>query len=985
MTEELFNLIGVAYSQDADQPSREAATQNLVQIKNQIDSIPLFKELLYGCSKSGIHLIISFVYFRDIVDQRGCLMGIQQLLDLLNFLMQYIVESAEFLSLPENKEILKYASMAYASISRLLYEINPGNDEHISKLQDFLQEDSPYIIIALSIMSEITNKMKENVQHLDITENSQINSLFKSKVIPYLFQISIQFLTSDNVSILEYAVNLANSCLRFRESKLNEVANTISFSEMKPFFQTIDVISILFQLCENTSLSYLKDVIDTIVNFMSITGVWNSLDAKIEFYSFCGQRIDYLLNLKTLDNFSYAKLIAKLGTCLDYRFLDNPVSLPFFQNVEAFSSCIFNSGDENAVEYILDFWSYVSNWKPDNSKQNLPDEFLQLLFNVFSDYINSCINLITQKLPQWNEETHVSNSKCLQKLWKLTIWQPTIAMDMLTSLILQQNSFSIHFAFLVNVATARLMSTVQDGIVKGVNIEESSTNMNNAIIKFISETNKQVSVAIQQDPLTTVCVEESILNFIHFYQQKSISGNRYSSNSSPQESDMRKNMEKDVINELITRMMIDLEILANNKSQLIMNILIIIDQLVSKNDSANVLADTTIMQDLISRNLAISFDNIDPLDAKKPRAFLNTIYARLVRTSEQFIAFIKDFNVQFEQLHSVNYANEIAVVGLYYDLLGVIRGFTCTDFHLRVLNWFVNDHSVDTINIINANGSSIIAVKAVCRLWVSLFPTSLEKLGKTSGVGIQLFRLTIDIVRAVLDNTMDTVERNCMLIRVIKSCLCNESTNFGVMRYYNDPSVDQMVELSFQLDQMALDDDSYKKIYGDILKTFQVIFSIYYKEISGDSQKLEIMINFIYQCLQLREEKIWTLSWKCLKHILNLMIDIPDLISWELLQRHCLIVIDYSLKSNEKHVTNALKLLMYIAVGNQDLLLLIISSIADTFEDSFKPKVSETFEQLFAGLSAPITKQVRKDFVSRIYRFKNQMRKYPIIFENTFN
>ena len=950
---------------------------------NQIEHLEYYRGFLERCDASPKHAFFAFKQMNVIIRFRGCTMSPDMLRQMLGFFIDWAGGKAQ--KLLAKPEVLNIVAENLAVTSRFLFEITRGDMTAVGAglMRMMGSNTAEHQKVALKVMEEICDVFKENMRHLDLTQNQQMRTQFQEGKLPEFFDIVVRILNgTPQQEIFHGALSLMVRILKFFDTNSSDDRSVLRYP---PAFGVLYANSeILQKVFTGFQAPVMVDTVLELLYYIVSAAplMWGSLENKMGFFNcVTGNLLGPMqagLSLLLL-----SRLCFKIVHQLDKAFLEQGNSREFFEAAGTLSMRVFAQADmeQDAMMYMLRLWNEFANWAGQNDTT-----ICELVARMFQGCVSTLLEQIKNEPAKWKEDIGQINPDVFRILWALAEVCYAMACELIVDQIKARLSGSattlLELALLVRMVAAKLKGGATGSAVAPPDKEQQTERLFVSVIDLIDQTNQTADQVMKSLGPGELAFEDALLEFMQYYQ------NHLGSRVDPKQIDERT---KGIIQVFVKRLMILLTSGLCDAKTMTRAIMVIIQMIVRISEA---LKGSEFMGQLQGFSLSINFDHLPDLsESKRPRIRLFELYMKLIQNDAQLRQFLDGFDGKFKSISS----EEQAFV-TYTELKGVFEGVAGdARKYTRLLEWFSRTHFSDTIGIIERFGSNPLVVKAVCRLWVSMFPDKVlsrdRRFSTNSGFGIKLFKASFGIIQAILNAKTPDVHKMAILFTVIRNCLTSEAVNFGVMEYYNDNSYKQLVGLFYELLKPAVESDimDVPKMVVQILKSIASITKVMGAAFFSDQGKVEFTLEFLRRCLlhhkvaaRNASEDIWKYIWEALSEMLDVCSSVDALNSvFALFQPHFVLIMDSIMnKQEDKYTLGTCLIFMYQVIYNKDFVERFIGDVCSATDPQWRNCVSDAFRELLAAIHPPITTASKQAFLSAAGKFSSTMRRYPSAIAN---
>jgi hypothetical protein len=405
----------------------------------------------------------------------------------------------------------------------------------------------------------------------------------------------------------------------------------------------------------------------------------------------------------------------------------------------------------------------------------------------------------------------------------------------------------------------------------------------------------------------------------------------------------------------------------------------------------------TMLQGLTQRELFLNFSVVENFEkCKLLLSLLNRIYARSIKTVDGWAPFLAHFDDRFASIAARRYGNAHAIFCLYREVCGVLSGNCGYRDYLIIFRWFLARHVDDTLACIRSQGGSMNTILAIGRAWCLLCSNKGKKLvlPPASAEGIVLFQSSLKVIQALVEAVMDTDDRTMLICKIIRPSLSENYANFGVMDFYGDPSLDQMLQIFFAiLDGWEF--DQVKALKNGARTILEAIHAIIQhrpaKFEEGDRSAL--VLNFLWRTLGWKQstEQVWSLSENCFKHACNCLQDLmlfllpKDGIDWSIFRQHFITLMDVLFappSPNGPKIGPVIDMvagpLCYLAKMDSAFVEVTFRAICNGFDEQYREAVGGLLHTAFETVEQVTSPDQLQKFRHALNQFKKEVLRYSI-------
>lgn len=946
---------------------------------NRIEHLTYWRGFLEHCGTSPKHVFFAFNQMNRILRHRGCTMNPEVLENILAFFIDSAGGKAQMLI--ARREVLNAVSEGLAVTSRLVFEAKNGDMTSLGAgLMKMMQQNTvEHQTVALKVMDDVCDVFKEDMRHLDLLTNTNVRTRFKDK-LPEFFDIAVKILNeAQQPDIFHGALCLLLRILKYFDTNSNDSRSELHYPDhFRILYQNDEIIQRIFTAFQDPQIT--ATILELLYYIVSSSKrMWNDMESKLAFFNCVTDKLIGLMQEPT-QLLPLSRLCCKIVCQVDRQFLGQPSAQAFFDSAAGLSRAIFTQAvmEQDALTYMLKFWREFSQWAT-------PDDgvIAGLVGQMFGGLISTLLEQIGSEPDKWKEDVETIGQDVFRNLWSLAEISYGNACQMVVehmrSRMSGPPSALLELALLVRIVSARLVGGASGGVISAGDRDQMTEQLFVTVIEVIDQTNQSIEQVMKSLGQDEIVFERALLEFMTAYQNHL--GGRM---------DSQKNEQAAQIMQVFVKRLLILLTSGLCDSKTMTTAILVIQQMISKPVLSATLQGSQFMQDLQRFSLCVSFDHLaDITESKRPRKCIFALYMMLIQNEEQLRDFLGQFDGRFKSI-----ASEQDAFIVYTELRGVFEGVHDQTWkYNRLLQWFSRLHFADTVAVIERFAGNPIVVKAVCHLWVSIFPDKAMQKNKrfstNSGFGITLFKSSFGIIQAVLNGNTPDAHKIVILFRVIRNCLISESVNFGVMEFYNDTSYKQLVGLFYDLLRPAVQSSimDVPKMVLNILESIASITRVMGGAFFADEERVKFTLAFLHQCLLHHKvaakntaDEIWKYIWEALREMLDVCSSVDSLNqAFGLFEPHFFVIMDNMINDQEaKYTLDTSLILMYEAVYNKDFVQRFIGEVCNTSDGQCRAAVEESFMALLNGVCPPITEQAKKNFISKAGSFRSFMRRYPV-------
>ena len=970
--EELYDLISQEYNRNSENKSEN--TLKLGSFSRRIEFLPYCFELLTKHFNSHVHSFFAFESIKNIILKRGPIIFDQDLLNLFDFL--YNLFENKINDILSNPTILNISSDSISIVIRFLLERNINNSFPIDQIHIFYEKDDNFKLLSLNIIQSLVDSFQEPFYHLEKETEFLIRKYFLENYIFLFFDASFNQITNENSLIIDKSLNVMKSCFLFIQQKINSQSKFYIYPQnFSKYYLDNKYLTNLLNIIISNNNDNIKNLVFNILIYLFSTtnSIFPSNIEYNQYFYYSSVEFSNILNKIEINETNIEYICSIFSIIIDQinpeYYFQHEKSLIFFDLLLEFSINTFQLGSFNTFIFILKIWNSISlcdlKYLP-----NLTEYLLHIIRNFFN-FIK--IKLLNEKF-EFLEEIDIDD---LYNFWKISErFLPQIVEIIDEDIKYYFNNFDensiIHFCFFTKLITSKV-SKFNSNLPN-----EYEISLFHSILYIVQNTNDNLIQLIETFNINILTLELILTDFLSEFQKKFFPNilNRNSNNI-----DDFSIFKSNFLVFFVRRLLTDLSIFTSISGcgNLILKIFYVIENLISKDISKQIIIEDSLVNSLLNRTIDINYEQSDLLEFKKTRTRLYYLYSRFLNSNKSLTSFLKEFDLRFSNL---DFSDQSLVFGLYRDLYGAYSGSTISTIPkitYKFKKWFLENHLEHTTNLILIHSNCLIVVNAICHLWVGFFKINSNsrennKSNLMYGIGIVLFRSSLNIAKALIENIESQPDQISILIKLIYFCLKSKIVHFGVMKYYGDNSLELIIKLFFDILKIELEFNN-EKIIIKLISIIKKIIKLYPILVLVDENYLILILGFLKQVFLQKNKDTYEKSWNCLKLLFINMKDKQEgLNNLPLYQSLFVIILDNIINSNNNFVYGSGEIISYYYILDKDFCHKIFNCILNTYDNSFKDKILNIFENFLNNIN------LNEDFKKLINNFRKEMKKYPTIF-----
>lgn len=949
-------------------------TNNLSYLPELIQKIPTFQ----GNKR---HLLIIFILIRDTLRRKGCLLNLQRLQELVELYFPIIDDLSQEIALYDESPI--YCAIA-AYIYRFIFEILIDTYPTFEPVFTLISTQSdPRVIIGLKMMISIVDIMREPMKHISTVKKSlEIARIFEQSELSNYFRVAAEYVFNLNETITPIALDLMITIFKFFRDKTKLKLN----NDKEQFDYDFDVPEEMFQFCFESNVTEnlfnvfnqmkLNKSIDCIFFLCCASKIsWNKIgQSPISFINSIESGLTEILNNSEIDDkttFSITMLIFKLGKLIWISQDDdiNELSQTFIPTVHQFSLIMFDSFSEvymNSCFNIIQFWAVILKKRSFVLKNNRQlTEFYRLLFQEFiTSLLNSSILEFVADFNQFVQD--------LSPLLEFCKFDIEFSCQFLSDITNSQFDAGIEIGFpricLIVLIIASFFSNRMNDLLKE---QKNSIQFFCLCIQLIFEIIEKTSEVHDETIFDSALIQFSSNFFKTFYTSPILDADNILENL-----EIEKQQAFDII---VNRLLNDLVAFVTFPDTIIEMLTFFNDLLTKWSEMGNFFNANEMFNLLASHQLLIDFNSIDIEKVYDISIELSRFYLFSVQYN-QLSDFLSYFDDQFTSILFEDFRDPRKILILYRQIEGVLGGSKSSDKYTFVWRWILRRHSEHMQQCILKQSNEPVVIRSIMDVLVNLAIGSNLNLPGYSAEGLEMVKL----IHLFLDNIIEKVEKDddiiFMIVKLLALCISSQYLNYGIMKLYNDETVEQMVTLLFNI-LRETSFDAYTEIISIISKAFNSILEILPEMIANDDN-FQIVLNFylnLIQTLKFNKSEYSVENRDAYTHFttfLNYLTRNQMFQVWPNFRPTFLALLNTLFDAKSIVVNKISEPFFLIAKYDIDFVSQIFQSICELYDEDLVEEINELFQSLLHSITS--NNKPNKKFSGQLDEFANRIRKYSI-------
>jgi hypothetical protein len=744
--------------------------------------------------------------------------------------------------------------------------------------------------LLLTIMVSIIEQFNIRVPHLTELSQRSLRAAFRAVGLFDYFRVACDFLTDCTEDLLEPVLTLFRTCLSY--DRQPDIYQVIVPDALLDLFLSIRIPRVLFQLYEKG----VEDALDLLLCFSSCaTQQFTSLglctsDFRQKRLSYLGYVFEALGGLAGSAGLAESHVIAISRAVFKFSML-MPVAelnsaMPFVEVVAKLSAVLFERISEanwEACVTLLGFWERLAKGK---SLRHA---------NVLGDIVHGFIKGLC--IPASLEQ--------LCCLWSIA---PKNVREREEQTIAELIGGTTENVERLNLLVQLAAASVRES-------ETPNTQLVSSVLRRVSVTKRDADV-----------LEASFVQFFNVFQRKLI----VMSESKIWAALPDLKSPQAVFDLFVDRFLADLQF-----PDLIPTISEFLLGLVGATTN-EYLANNSTFQKLVKRESVLDFSEVEDWELRRKFiSVMNQSYAKSIRRIDDWPLVLAYFDQQFTGIAENVYRQARTIAVLYCELYGIFRG---SDDFVTLFRWFLSEHAEGTLNCFKRQCVSAPVITSIGRLWRFLC-ANYDKVPRPDR--LELFRHSTQLLRTAVAMVPASEFRSVLLMRVIRDSLQANQDNFGVMQHFADPSLDQMLDIFF--DMVRSWDFAYVCTFKNGVQMFLKIF------MTVPVTKLQVpeSLAFVWRTL------MWDPASPCFRiacHCLEVMMEavlFDEEFNWVVFRSHFVVLMGVLLGATAAETDCMAGPLLYVRIRDEGFVAETFQLICGAYDEEDQRVVDKLLTKLY--------------------------------------
>ena len=1006
------------------------AVSYLKNLSLQIENLPHFDNVLFQLKASQIAAIVSMTGVQFLA-KRGCLLSIETLQAHLESLSNLMKQKS--LEISQNEQFRNIFARYFAVSYRfLLYAtLQVGSPIFFDFIFEQLHGDASDQLIALATLSSVVEDIKTQQYRLLDTQHLEFRTFFYKNMLRQYFECTFQFLDSVEGLCIIPALNLLLNCLKFTTHhddmltfKFNVPGDWVDFYTDPTFPEK------LFNIyAKSSTRSAANKALDALLYFCSaVDSTWKALDQHIAFIKTIASHMTAAITqyspqvteMPRKADLEFSRLICKIGMVLPLQhFITDGSAGEFFEAVKQYTEEHFNSiqfdESSNSLQictYMLTFWGRTAAICS-VSPQSYTPEFLGTFSTIFDMFVSLYLDAVMKCIDIesiFQDSQMDQNLQNFEPLWNLALISPNDCISILSEKVGEAipvlegggelvPSAIIRLAILVLMIASRF-SIRSIGYYKTVSMNPEIASQKASLIRsvfdILAHTSGDFLVnLIQNFPEQTSFLEQCIIAFAKTYKRDMFDSNKPEVKAVYDALGDYINC-KIAFDTFVNRFIDDLNIFQINYN-VRYQALLYIDDISQARQFKDLSQGNERIQSLITRSIIISLDEFDATNddlinnQKKLITLLNTIYARNITSIDGLKVFLSYIDHKFQDLSRENppYSNPIAVFVIFCEIRGILKGCSQIQNFVHAARWYLNQYVDTAVNCIKIHSVYPEIVKTIVRSWNCIASDKGRKLifPHKSVDGIRVFKASLAIIKAVLENVEDT-STQASLVTLINYSLTQTYCNFGVMEFFGDTAQHEMVNTFYQLLINAGNDMDQPKQKDAIVTSIGETVKHFGASVFSEDSYKQILMSYLKFILQAdpkdskesNEADLWKKACSAVEKILLFAQSDESANSLaDDVRPHFICILHHIINSAASLVDAACNPFYLMSIQESDFVAEVFQQIVQSFDPENGAKVNDIVQKFLASIPTDNPPLIApKPFKYALSQFKIEMIRFPI-------
>ncbi|EAY10693.1 hypothetical protein TVAG_364160 [Trichomonas vaginalis G3] len=956
------------------------------------DNIPQLFQLIQQNEEDYRIIFFTYQSLYSILDLRGSLLNSQSLIDLLNLTMQQFFEHIELIL--ENKPLLIKISEVCAFLMKLYFEIEKSIDPFLDIIKNVFDSGESGEIMSLSIMEFIPETFLQCHKYSNYYDNAQTISNFKDTYLVNLINIALEEL--NNEKLIPQSITIINKCFAFcKQDTSDNITNLVQFPLSLQFLFDLDYFQFFFSLFNIDKPSIQHQVLEILDAYLRPHNTcFTSNQLRYDFLHAALKQI--IPVMESCVNSQLAQycchivaLICQLKFTIEPAVSDD--NMEIINAISGFTTVLLQENIE-IIEDTARIWSIVLTWDFGNVPEDGMNQISHIVFTFTHNAINCILNAINRNPENCYEFFKDAGSDYFSLIWSIS----KLSLKDVSEVILenlnniqkeletnQTPATFLRLIFFMKLARSRASSVKQykqndpkfhvyfnDFYSKiidlictmttvlensGSNIDEIIVEVEKEICLFLSEFFPQIWPKFFEF-MDKILLDQEMEKAKQAKEQESEEKNFEDLNENLQlklsfaDAVRIRVMENKsgMFGSLMNHIFVGISNLTNsnleNSSTVIIQLILLINVACNNDKLRDLMISTGFMNHITERTIEINYNIENMKILKRPRTTLYYLYANCIQSRRYLISFLGFFDERFEYI-ARNTPDPINVVTLYRDLTGVANGLRNPSFLEKLMMWFCNNHLEDTLSFISVYESEPLVLKAIIKLYNIFYSTTKcqnsPQVLTDTGLGIFMLQTSSKIIEQLF-SLLPNFEILIIISRIFNSCLTSRTANYGVMKHYNDFSINAILSKFFLVLSNHKSFYDNTKVNSYLLKALKSV-SINCPDEFTKEENLKISISFTQSPFNDSNQEMYTSAWSIIEEIIHLDLNHDTII---MLRPHFVYILNALINSNQTELFCGYPLIPYMNKHDEQFVKDCFKAIVDSYDDNFKGVIEKNLDSL---------------------------------------
>ncbi|OHT12493.1 hypothetical protein TRFO_17652 [Tritrichomonas foetus] len=977
--DQIFELLNKTI--DTDENVRMPAIQELQSYTFQLELVPKLENVLkISLQNNNIsHIYFTLLILRDVIANRGVLLPLEKHQEHISHLVNIGNEFAPLIS--SNFAVRNVYSDSISISYRFVLETTRASPLRMP--EEFIKFESTnfHKIIKANTMLSILNVVEKEMRHYKIDDQKFLESTFRQYLMIDYFIYSFLCFLSDDHTINVLGTSIFIKCANFGTTRqANQNYPQRIFTDFYQDSKYIDILLSFFMNWENSSES--AQALESLSFYIKIGKTSNNNFCKSKLFD--NILIDVTVKIPQIieqitDSHNNEKAPILLLFLIDLvHFFNSSV----FQFLDNFISSVINFSNQylyNDIPNFILLWKNISTvLESPISQYNQKEKLKVVLLSIINHYLEFLLN----NSGKYSEIILNNREEFLEihsNLWIMGIPCLVEVSQNICSIVqstLENEISEISYQKMIIVSSLlESYNKSYKALSSGASTDFSRSTFQcyNSMFSFINyESNPPEKLSsIYQEFGEAVAKFE----FMFIFYSQSIINDLFRNLHMITIKQAFQNKEGLILDTIFTHLVNNL-LIFNQSPNLVFSLISFFDE-ITNNQSMLInkhLSKNTRVQDLSHQRIQLVFDAFSFTDVKQKMPLLYKIYSNVI-SNEEFPLFLASLDHSF----TTTLADPKQCFILFRQIRGIEMNVKNQLLKGMILKWMIQNHFTDTLNLLKQHCKVKYTVEAIVKTWTELAKLFDNQIMKTTGLGIEYFRKNVQLMLVLKEHCE---EPQWSIMKIVHCCIVGDYANYGIMKLYNDKSIDIVLEHFFYLLITWANGETPKRLIR-ITEVLRKISEIGMAEmIFTVEQNLMGMNEFLINNLLVGDLEIWKISCDCFGKLLNeaILHSMPT----QRFMQFFIITLDalINLPFNDRKTIESTAFVMFLLIKeNTPQCHQVCEAVISTFEEIYISDVRKIFNSL---LSAAVVEDTNpfNHYLNEVINFSNRMKKYHVEIAN---